>query len=148
MPIRMLAAAALLALPVLADGAPAAPSRMFTLVLTGGPQGSLAFNDLDSVTPFQIFRAVAKGLEEVSKGSDGKKGLTKKATFSRPWDGETSLASGLAQGFTSATFTCNLPPETAALEFPVLQEWILEADYGLSASETVRFEYSARRAEK
>ncbi len=147
MSTRMLAAAALLALPLLADE-PAAASPTFTLVLAGGSQGALAFNDLDSVVPFRIFRAVAKGLEDIPKDGDGKKGLTMKATFSRPWDGETALASGLNQGFTTATFTCAAPALTTTLDFPKLREWTLNADYGLSASETVQFEYTARLAGK
>lgn len=144
MSTRILAAAALLALPVLADDA----SSSYSLVLTGGPVGQLAFSDIDSLVPRSILRSNSHGPDDDDKDGHFKKSLRLDGTFSRPWNGETALAGLLGQVFSTATFSQNLPegaaPRSGTLQRPRLLEWTLNAEQGLSASETIKFEFTAR----
>ncbi|BDU76939.1 hypothetical protein [Mesoterricola sediminis] len=147
MSTRMLAAAALLALPLLADE-PAAASPTYTLVLAGSPSGTLTFSDIDSLVPLQILRSASTGPTDTNKDGKFKKPLVLKGTFSRPWDGEIALAGSLGHAGQNATFTLNAPagtpPLSGVLEQPVPQEWSLSAEYGVSASERIDFTYVAR----
>lgn len=147
----VLATLAALGLPALADGAPdTQPERKYILSFTGATP--IQVLDIDSILPGSLVKGRSRSMD--CGASSHRPALTSHGSYSRPWKGETTVPDVFANHtvFSAVDLAWKAADGTAipiqTLQNPSLTEWVLEAENGISATETVKFTYQGRREDR